>query len=867
MPYSQQAARVGVICLFVSALLSTCVLAGDKKKRKRKEKEKAGRNIEQLVEPDYTKGEKLLTKKVGATNNNFWNLGSIGATGYIWAYHSNEKVPTRDTRMILIKEVFKGTPADGKLKEGDVLLGVLEPESGGKRFEKNAPRLLSEAITEAEKKENNGKLVLNVWRPTDGPGGKQGKTLPVPIILPTIGTYSKTTPWECERTKALIDAACASIDTSEWNQGFASIMEALGLLATGEDKYLPVIEKYARTIGPPTLKLDVREGGPKSWHSSYRTVLLCEYYLRTKDESVLHAIKEYATYMALGRSGVGTWSHSMAYVKWNGLYGPPSAYGAMNQCSITCGMALVLAQKCGIKSKEIDEAVIKATDFLRWYIDKGTIPYGDHPPAHYHDNNGRNSQAAVLFDIYGDKEAAYYFSRMTISSYNRRQIGHTGHYFGYNWGPLGAARGGEQAAQSFKQNIQWYLDLERRPDGSHIYQPQLGNARGAAKTGGWRVTGSRLLHYCLPRKELYITGKGGSCFDPIVGEDLKKALAAATFDPKGLSTDELLEALGDFSLIVRHAAARELGSRDEDVVEKLMAMLDSPNRYARYGACIGLKYAGRKKQKAVDALVRVLENGSDLTLRYFAALGLRIPRGADETKHMLGDAAIQAAPALLKLAATDDPERDPCRKLHAAIIVTLLYDGRNKPFRGFFPGGEGLEKIDRPLLISAIRSVLKNPNGAARSTASKVYPFLSKDEIEQLWADIYYATKKQAPSGVMFSDKVRINGLDQLSRRGVQEGIPVGIDYALRQDGWGNARREDKPVDFLLRYGAALKDYVPEIDKVLAEWRGKKAGNKRDQDDAQAFKVRLNGALKQPAPELRSIANHIKAAVTKKPHD
>ena len=79
--------------------------------------------------------------------------------------------------------------------------------------------------------------------------------------------------------------------------------------------------------------------------NAHTTLFLTEYYLITRDEKVMPAIKACAKGLAEGRSGVGTWGHSMTRVWENDgkLYGPAPGYGAMNQIGLTCTIALILA--------------------------------------------------------------------------------------------------------------------------------------------------------------------------------------------------------------------------------------------------------------------------------------------------------------------------------------------------------------------------------------------------------------------------------------------------------------------------------------------------------------------------------------------
>ena len=368
-----------------------------------------------MEEPDYTRGETTVERYQGKENWNYSALGPVGAIAEVWGNTGTEK-----TRMLRIMRVIKGTPADGVLRENDVVLGVVSPvgtKTG--RFEMDARKAMAAAIAGAERKVNDGRLVLTIYRPEGDPKDGKGKTMPVTLTLPVLPDYSKTSPWACDKTEAIIDAACKSVlarglydekkdETRVIKGGIPTRLEVLGLLATGEDQYAPIIKAYVRELAD-SKKTD--SGSFSSWSISYEMLLLTEYYLATQDEYVLPAIRHTARRIAQGASDVGTFSHGSAYsfTAHGRNWKYPSAYGAMNQCSITCAMALVLARKCGVEDPEVDEVIQKAAYFYRWYVDKGAIPYGDHEPYMAHDNNGVNSQVAVLFDLLGDKEATRSF--------------------------------------------------------------------------------------------------------------------------------------------------------------------------------------------------------------------------------------------------------------------------------------------------------------------------------------------------------------------------------------------------------------------------------------------------------------------------
>ena len=99
-----------------------------------------------------------------------WTLGPTGARG--WIYTANGH--SRGARQIFVTEVAKGSPADGVLANGDVILGV-----EGKDFADDARVVFSKGIAAAEAEK--GTLKLTRWR--------DGKTDPVEIKLAALGAY------------------------------------------------------------------------------------------------------------------------------------------------------------------------------------------------------------------------------------------------------------------------------------------------------------------------------------------------------------------------------------------------------------------------------------------------------------------------------------------------------------------------------------------------------------------------------------------------------------------------------------------------------------------------------------------------------
>ena len=181
---------------------------------------------------------------------------------------------------IKITKVQKGSPADGKITVGDVIVGA-----GGALFKENTRRQLADAIDQAETKKAKGVLTLTLK------GDKK-----VDLQLKVLGAYSDTAPQDCPKTDAIITRTADYLVKSRKFGRHTMNIGLLGLLATGEQRYIDVVKKVLHGAGwaKPDIKLSL-EGTYKSWSWGYTHLLLCEYYLLTGDEYVLPAIKAYTS--------------------------------------------------------------------------------------------------------------------------------------------------------------------------------------------------------------------------------------------------------------------------------------------------------------------------------------------------------------------------------------------------------------------------------------------------------------------------------------------------------------------------------------------------------------------------------------------
>ncbi|MEI6810017.1 MAG: DUF6288 domain-containing protein, partial [bacterium] len=220
--------------------------------------------------PDLTLGFKPETSET-------YNLGPTGMRGWIYC-----KAGLTDlSRQILVTLVEKGSPADRILEAGDVILGV-----DGRDFAGDARIRFGLAIGEAEKAENKGILKMVVWH--------RGVKQTISLKLRVMGSYSDTAPYDCPKSKKILEEGCRYIAKKKEFGRFS--VGALALLASGNDAYLELVKKEAHEVMPSDeaiMKLP-HEEGMRCWGYAYNGIFLSEYCLATGDKSVLPGIRAYA---------------------------------------------------------------------------------------------------------------------------------------------------------------------------------------------------------------------------------------------------------------------------------------------------------------------------------------------------------------------------------------------------------------------------------------------------------------------------------------------------------------------------------------------------------------------------------------------
>lgn len=818
--------RLFPVCLFAAAILSDMAWSAEPPPGP----------------PDLTQSPEIDRKLT-------YNLGATGLRGWIYTkaanfFESQQGRTTTASRQILVTHVGAKSPADGLMQVNDVILGV-----GGKPFSFDARQSIAKAIQEAEKTENGGILKLTRWR--------DGQTAEVELKLRVMGTYSPTAPYACPKSKLIFEDACKALEREPLEDNWHGAINALALLATGDQKYLPQLREHARKMGPESLKVELKDG-MVIWDWGYRNIFLSEYYLLTGDQAVLHAINEYTIAMAKGQSMYGTIGHGISRLTADGkLHGSIPPYGPVNAAGLVGNIGIAMGKKCGVKDAEIEPAIERAAKFFGYYVDKGAIPYGEHEPWANHDNNGKNAMAAVLFAMQGNRiRETKYFAKMVTASYQNREYGHTGQGFSYLWGALGAATGGPDAAAAFFKQASWHFDLVRRCDGSFTYDggEQYGPGQtdddtyyGKSGYDGLSPAATYVLTYSLPLKKLWITGKNSDPKHWLGTQEVKEAIASGCFDTerKTLGTEELITALGDWSPVARGWAAEELGQRPEckNMVSKFIAMAEGPDAHQRQGAAETLGYL--KNREALPVLVRLLSH-DDRWLRYKAAAAIR----------RMGGEATPAIPGILTaVAKTAEPLQpinwaDPIQLTHGQLAAAL--------FSG--PLAEALRNADRKLLYPAVRVVSANADGMARATLRGFFENrLTEEDVVALAPDILTAVKTRCPADTMFGNEIRMGGFKALTKYHFKEAIAAGVMFAKTQGGHGSEGRTGEIMQEIVSYGKAARTAIPGLKELITEFNDQ---CKRGEYPAGELNNRRVGAVEDAIkaitaattqPELRTV--------------
>jgi hypothetical protein len=435
------------------------------------------------------------------------NLGPTGARAIL------------KERSFVVRYVFQGSPAHKKLRIDDEIVGV-----NGKRFTTKhifgkqygmqydvgyeGPIMdFGNAIEDSEGRD--GVLKLTVVR--------NGKEMTVPVRLAAVGRFSKTYPLHCPKSDKLVADATRYLVAHTGDIGRQCHTRAtagLALLSRGK-------RKEARAMAASWNEAPGK--GAWTWPISYQCIFLCEYYLQTKDKSVLKTIKLLAARLYDGQ----VMDPELYKDRMHG--GRPQArnflegglghavdidgYGTMAITTLMALTAWELAEDCGVKldQRHVDlayQCVRKHTH------ENGYMGYrfgtGAYSPV------GRQGLAIIAHRLSRDRDQATreYIARVTshlAKSKTRLNDGHGDNVLAVFWALLGVQLSGDSAAvrEVFDYN-KAFINMARTHDGSFVAQPGRNTGdKGYYLSSRIHPTAAMVLALGMSRPRLRIQGHWG----------------------------------------------------------------------------------------------------------------------------------------------------------------------------------------------------------------------------------------------------------------------------------------------------------------------------------------------------------------------
>ena len=400
----------------------------------------------------------------------FINLGLTGARA---------KILPDSPKVLEVAYVFEKTPAFGKLRVGDRIVGA-----NGKAFEQahkfgygvgvfgyEGPMMDFGNALEESQGRLAGRLTLDVVR------GEETKR--IVLQLPTkYGAFSASYPYDCAKSDLVLEELYAYLLDAQRPDGLwhgrshINVFAALALLSSGNKTHLPAAERAARAFAKATTdKISYR--GLDCWQYGLYGIYLAEYYLITREQWVLPELEEINRWLHEAQMGSGGWGHRPAHrLGGNG-------YGAINIITMQAKMAWALMLRCGL---QVDEEKLRAT---HEFVDRGTNVIG----YVWYKDGGRNNPAYADMGRTGASSLAHYLSPVGGEAYRRaalmnaRCIGHNPQTFpdthgspllGMAWTALGALPDPAMFRKLLDYN-RWHFALAQCPEGTFYYQPNRDN--------------------------------------------------------------------------------------------------------------------------------------------------------------------------------------------------------------------------------------------------------------------------------------------------------------------------------------------------------------------------------------------------------
>lgn len=450
----------------------------------------------------------------------FYNLGITGMRAELIADKPN---------FLLVRHVFEESPASGKVKAGDLIVGAngrrfKTPHKNGygmEVFGPDGPVLdFAMALEESQTKNRNGRLDLNLLR--------HDKILEAALDVGTeYGTYGPEFPSKCSKSIQILEQLLTYLEKTQrrdgsWGSPPHDTFAPLALLASGKPRHLNLVRNNVKFHASTTKAKD------RSWLINWRymaaAIVMSEFYLATGEKWVIPELKEVYDFLissqyvdmaqideksrkthpgAVPKDSIGAhggWGHNPGF----------EGYGPISMLTGQGALAFALMKHCGI---EVDrERHDKAYDFLvRSSGRNGYVWYADQAASQSNWADMGRTGAAGIANAVSPYHDDQYMGRALAHA---KVIGRHPESFPDTHGSpvMGMAYAATAAhldPTSFRRLMdknKWWFILSQCSDGTFYYQPNRDNAGYGSDS---RLSASAVTAFILSleKRTLHISGK------------------------------------------------------------------------------------------------------------------------------------------------------------------------------------------------------------------------------------------------------------------------------------------------------------------------------------------------------------------------
>ena len=419
--------------------------------------------------------------------------------------------PDGKVNRLKVEKVFEGSPAEGLLQTGDIIVKAegLELEEkldvlGSRMYIQGPAGHLAEIIDKVEGQD--GKLNLQL----------ADRNVVVP--LPVKGTYNSTYPYNCDKSFEIFTKGCDWLVENQQSHGawtgngfkssggslWSNSVAGLALLShPDKNRYKDAIRKAIDSI----IANESKATSSQPYCRSYTALFLSEYYIQYKDSRVVPILNRMNDKFWKGQNPYGGWSHGDNA----GLYGG----GGLGFGTANVVLALGAMKKTGVV--KFDEFRYRhMIDHLQAITRKGQTQYVGNfitpntAPSEKYTDSGNNRVTKISYGGEGSiRTAATLLGLTNMDDFNRELPAMTAYLAepgswvrylyphatksaAYLWCLTGLAPYDPQGFRSSMDYFKRYLIMGRRFDGRYA----LGSTDENVETG-MPLFGNALPHACM----------------------------------------------------------------------------------------------------------------------------------------------------------------------------------------------------------------------------------------------------------------------------------------------------------------------------------------------------------------------------------